>query len=334
MMGQRIYTRGQATEPTMGMPNAAPEFRPTSPPDPCWGDTAAARSECGQEAGIEWVHPERLAGRRRCVLFDFDGTLSLVRGHWQGIMVPMMVQTLAAVAPGAPREELTEVVEQFVTELTGQPTMQQILALAEEVRRRGGQPPDPARYLAEYLAELARRTEQRLAALAAGQMHADELLVPGARALLETLARRGWLLALASGTADEDVRREAAALGIDHFFGPRIWAPVHNDPDFSKQQVLQRLLDSEGLLPQEVAVVGDGPAEIRAGCALGALTVGVASDERYRDGRVHPRKRRHLIEAGADVILPDFRPLPAVVALLEGRPLSSESPTDADGTRP
>jgi phosphoglycolate phosphatase len=289
------------------------------------------RRSAAEVPQIEWVHGERLGGRRRCAVFDFDGTLSLLRGHWQGIMVPMMVQTLAAADPSASREELTEVVEQFVAALTGQPTMHQILALVEEVRRRGGQPPDPQQYLADYLAELTERTQRRLAALARGQCWPDEFLVPGARALLQALADRGWLLAVASGTEQEDVRREAAALGIDHFFGPRLWGPVGGDPAFSKQQAIERLLQEHGLQAGEAAVVGDGPAEMRAGRALGMLTVGVASDEQHPDGRIHPRKRAHLVAAGADVIVPDFRQLDAIVALLEGNLVAAGAPLPGAG---
>lgn len=292
---------------------------------------AAAPHPGATPNSIEWVHPERVAGRRRCAVFDFDGTLSLVRGHWQGLMVPMMVQTLAAVDLHASPEELTEVVEQFVTALTGQPTMHQVLALVEEVRRRGGLPPDPQQYLADYLSQLAERTQRRLAALACGQMQPDELLVPGARALLQALADRGWLLAVASGTEQGDVRREAAALGIDHFFGPRIWGPVQDDPTFSKQEAIQRLVREHGLEPRDVAILGDGPAEIQAGRALGMLTVGVASDEQHPDGRIQPRKREHLLAAGADVIVPDFRPLDTVLALLEGNLAAAGAPSSDAG---
>src|SRR5258708_750530 len=99
---------------------------------------------------LEIVNLHHCRGPFRCAVFDFDGTLSLLRGNWQGLMVPMMVEVLAATGSGESRTELTAIVEEFVTRLTGQPTMQQMLALAEEVVKRGGQRPDPAQDLRAY----------------------------------------------------------------------------------------------------------------------------------------------------------------------------------------
>src|SRR6266550_1461935 len=99
---------------------------------------------------LEIINPAHPRGPFRCAVFDFDGTLSLLRGNWQGIMVPMMVETLLATESGESREALTHLVEEFVTRLTGQPTVRQILALADEVAKRGRQPPDVQEYLGKY----------------------------------------------------------------------------------------------------------------------------------------------------------------------------------------
>ena len=40
---------------------------------------------------MEIVNPDIERGRIRSVLFDFDGTLSLIREGWQQVMGPMMV---------------------------------------------------------------------------------------------------------------------------------------------------------------------------------------------------------------------------------------------------
>src|SRR5438067_1270214 len=129
-------------------------------------------------AALEIVNPDYCRGPFRCAVFDFDGTLSLLRGNWQGLMVPMMVEALAATGSGESRAELTAIVEEFVTRLTGQPTMQQMLALADEVVKRGGPRPDPEAYLAVYLKRLLSRTEERIAAVQAGRATTEEMLIP------------------------------------------------------------------------------------------------------------------------------------------------------------
>ena len=45
---------------------------------------------------LELLRPDLPRGRYRAVLFDFDGTLSLIREGWDRIMVPMMVEALVA----------------------------------------------------------------------------------------------------------------------------------------------------------------------------------------------------------------------------------------------
>ena len=46
------------------------------------------------EDEIEIVHSDFPRGRFRSVLFDFDGTLSLIREGWPQVMIPMMVEVL------------------------------------------------------------------------------------------------------------------------------------------------------------------------------------------------------------------------------------------------
>src|SRR5947199_2354286 len=92
---------------------------------------------------IEILHPELPRGRFRSVLFDFDGTLSLIREGWPQVMIPMMVEVLRATGTAETEAELSAVVEEFVMRLNGRQTIYQMIHLAEEVRRRGGQPREP-----------------------------------------------------------------------------------------------------------------------------------------------------------------------------------------------
>ena len=273
----------------------------TEPPAPDWLETVNARHS---------------RGPFRCVVFDFDGTLSLLRGNWQGLMVPMMVESLAATGTRESPAELTALVEEFVTRLTGQPTMQQILALAAEVVKRGGIRPDSAAYLKRYHDGLLSRTEARIAAVQSGRAAADAMLVPGTRPLVEALDEHSTLLVIASGTEYSHVVRETKVLDLERHFGPRVFGPVENDARFSKEVVMRQLMAEHGLRGEEIAAIGDGPAEILAAKAVGGLAIGVASDEVAMSGRINPLKREHLLRAGADVIVPDYRELELLRQLL------------------
>ncbi len=272
--------------------------------------------DSAEPAPLEIVHPDHPRGPFRCVVFDFDGTLSLLRGNWQGLMIPRMVEILADTGTGESREALHTLVTEFVTRLTGQPTMVQMEALCDEVARRGRPRPDARVYFEEYLIKLLAQTARRISAVRSGRTSADDLMVPGSRQLVERLVEAGLIVAISSGTELAHVQAETGVLGLDPYFGQRVFGPVENDPTFSKQVILEQLMAEHGLCGGQIACIGDGPAEILAAKAVGALAVGVASDEINRASRVNALKREHLLRAGADVIVADYRHLSPMCCLL------------------
>src|SRR5271169_6034336 len=100
---------------------------------------------------LENVRPGVSARHARVVLFDFDGTLSLIRSGWMNVMVPMMVEILADLKTGETDEQLKTVVEDFVWRLTGKETIYQMIEFADNVQKRGGKPLDPLAYKKMYL---------------------------------------------------------------------------------------------------------------------------------------------------------------------------------------
>ena len=44
-------------------------------------------------ATIEWINPDIPRGQIRSVLFDFDGTISLIRQGWQGVLTTIHFQS-------------------------------------------------------------------------------------------------------------------------------------------------------------------------------------------------------------------------------------------------
>lgn len=253
-------------------------------------------------------------GRIRHALFDFDGTLSLIRAGWQEVMVPQMVAWLMETPTDESRAELNDVVTGYVTHLTGKQTIYQMIELAEQVAKRGGQPQEPLQYKRLYLAALWETIKDRVAGLKSGRIPPDQLMVPGARAMLDALCARGVRCYLASGTDEPYVLDEAAALGIiDYFAG--IYGAQDDYKSFSKQVLIERIIAEHGLAGPEFAGFGDGFVEIEDTKQVGGIAVGVASDE-VTPGGIDAWKRTRLIRAGADVIVPDFSESGALVEYL------------------
>src|ERR1041385_4333363 len=158
---------------------------------------------------IEHLRPGASAANARVALFDFDGTVSVIRSGWMEIIIPMMVEILMDLKTGEREEDLRAIVEEFVGRLTGKQTMYQMIALAEEIEKRGGTPLDPLEYKRRYLELLHGRIRHRLEELRSGSVSPDKYLVPGARPLLEALKARGLRMFLASGTDQQYMREEA-----------------------------------------------------------------------------------------------------------------------------
>lgn len=250
-------------------------------------------------------------------LFDFDGTLSLVREGWMDVMVPMLTGILLDFArPGETRESLAALVRDFVTELTGKQTIYQMLRLAEEIHSRGGSPRDPRDYKAEYHERLMERIAARREGLASGTLPRTAALVPGSLEILGALRRRGVSVYIASGTDEAYVLEEAALLGVDEFAPGRIYGAQADYASFSKELVIRRILEENRVDGARLVAFGDGYVEIADCKATGGLAVAVASDEAERSGRPDEWKRRRLLGAGADLVVPDFSQAEALVSYI------------------
>jgi phosphoglycolate phosphatase len=264
------------------------------------------RKDAMTEDEMEVLRPNLPRGRFRSVLFDFDGTLSLIREGWPQVMIPMMVGILRETGTTESDAELTAAVEEFVMRLNGRQTIYQMIHLADEVRRRGGHSDEPLAYKHRYHDLLMERIRGRLAALADGSAAAEDWTVPGSHALLEELRRRGLTLYLASGTDLKFVRQEAELLGLTPYFGEHIYGALDDYHNFSKKMIIERILRDNGLHGEELLGFGDGFVEIEEVRRAGGVAVAVASDEVRRRG-VNAGKRDRLVRAGADVVIPDYR---------------------------
>jgi phosphoglycolate phosphatase len=252
------------------------------------------------------------------VLFDFDGTLSLIREGWPEVMVPMFVEMLPAL-PGETGEQRRRLCLDDIMRLNGKQTIYQMIQLAERIRERGGTPREPLWYKHEYLRRLDERIRSRTDGIRNGQLRRDDFLVHGARVLLDSLRRRGLELYLASGTDEVFVKQEAELLDLTRYFGRHIYGAQDEYKNFSKKMVIERLLKENQIPGSRLLAFGDGYVEIQNTKEVGGLAVAVASDEANNgSGRVDQWKRERLLGVGADVVVPDYRDADALLDRILG----------------
>jgi len=264
---------------------------------------------------IEIVNGDIPRGRFRSVLFDFDGTLSLIRQGWPDVMIPMMVEILAAAPAHEPEDALYRIVEEFVMRLNGKQTIYQMIQLCEEIARRGGRPEAPLVYKRMYYDRLNERIRGRIEGLQSGRTAREHMLLPGSLDLLEGLRRRGMQLFLASGTDEAFMKEEARLLGVTEYFDGGVYGALDDYERFSKKIVIENMFRSHGLHGPELLAFGDGFVEIENTKEAGGVAVGVASDEVTCRG-VNEWKRQRLIGAGADLIVPEYRQHEALMGYL------------------
>src|SRR5262245_52268588 len=124
------------------------------------------------------------------VLFDFDGTLSLIREGWPEVMVPMFAEMLPSL-PGESEAQRRQLCLDDIMRLNGKQTIYQMIQLADRIKERGGTPKEPLWYKHEYLRRLDERIGSRKEDIRSGKLKSDDLLLHGSRVLLEALQRRG-----------------------------------------------------------------------------------------------------------------------------------------------
>jgi phosphoglycolate phosphatase-like HAD superfamily hydrolase len=258
------------------------------------------------------------------VIFDHDGTLSTLRQGWEAIMEPMMVRAILGAnergADEAFHAHVVASVRDYIDKTTGMQTLAQMKGLVNLIRRFRCVPEDEILdefgYKKMYNEELSALVNRRIRKLEQGELNDCDCVIKNAVEFLNRLDYKGVVLYLASGTDREDLEREATILGYRSLFGDRIYGAVGDVSFEAKRMVLERILANIGdTIRERILTFGDGPVEIRETHKKGGYAIGVASDEIRRYG-LDLGKRTRLIEAGADLVIPDYSQMDRLLELL------------------
>lgn len=267
-----------------------------------------------RKTNIEIIRP--FDGRNlTTVLFDFDGTLSRERDGWVNLMIATNSAAMIQAIPDVSIPEAVEWVIHDIEESIGVPTYQQMKRLADEINKRGGASLAPQRYKDIYndaLLSLVKTIHRRFKQ---AEINVEELRVPGAFELLTVLMKKfgNDALYLSSGTDIQPIKESVKILGYDTFFEDRIIASGSNgnNHDCPKQLIIENLVEKQGLQSGQLLTFGDGIPEIKNTVQFGGVAVGVLTPDcgnyEQRGHFTVEKKRQRLINAGAHLIVPDFR---------------------------
>ncbi|MDI9401180.1 MAG: HAD family hydrolase [Limisphaerales bacterium] len=255
------------------------------------------------------------------ILFDLDGTISLVRAGWSEVMLASFLRKMPLQA-GESEEELRALLLDDMLRQNGKPSIFQFIRFAERLQERTGEVLDPELETQEFIRSLEEVSRRRHEAVKAGSRSLESVLVPGVLPMLELLKNCGFNLYLASGTDEAIVLPEVKEFGLDRYFGEHIYA---HRPGFSKAKVIEMILSRPGMNGQRLIAFGDGFVEMHETARAGGLSIGVASDESWVDtppyrgsGLIDPLKKKLLEEAGAQLMIADYAEPERLLQLILG----------------
>ena len=254
------------------------------------------------------------------VLFDFDGTLSLIRQGWPEVMVPMFVEALPR-QPGETDDDLRRMVLDDIMRLNGKQTIYQMIQLAERIRERGGQPDEPLWPTSTNTCGGWNRTSAPAPpgsrAAPSRPMTCSSTASGPCSSTCATSACRS--ISPAAPTSPPSSARPTCSTS------PAISAATSTEPSTttsSSPRKWSSIASSQehGITGRHLLSFGDGYVEIENTKQAGGLAVAVASDEANNgSGRVDEWKRQRLLGVGADAVIPDFRDAIPFVDYLLGR---------------
>lgn len=253
---------------------------------------------------VEVVNYPRVGRRIKAAFFDFDGTVAALRRGWQDVVAASACDSLTAL-PGVVKEEVEPIVRAYIEKETGRPMIELGAHLAEEIAKRGGVPEEPIVYKERYDLELDKLVDSIFASLDSGEKTVADVVTPGVLDFLKILKSNGVALCLASGTDERRLKEECDRLGLTVFFDQGVYGAREDGTPCEKDDVINRLLETNGWTGEDLVGFGDGGFDVKAVKKYGGYAVGVATNEAERVG-INAHKREFLLEAGADCIIPDF----------------------------
>tara|TARA_Y100000310_G_scaffold206661_1_gene207086 strand:+ start:778 stop:1668 length:891 start_codon:yes stop_codon:yes gene_type:complete len=258
-------------------------------------------------------------------LFDFDGTLSRERDGWVNLMVASMSAIMSEVLP---IEQARIAVLENIEANIGLPTFTGLRKLNEYRDELGWRRISTKTLKNIYNDQLLKMVDQKRADIKDGVLDHSELVVFGTYFLLDEIKKRYEdNMYVASGSDKSAVAESVDLLEMTKYFGDRVLAAGDlGDPEkCAKKHIIEELVrdkDAHG----KILTFGDGFPEIlhtyhNGGVCVGVITSDCSNDEHLGYLTIE-KKRKRLMDAGAHIIIPNYKNTPALIKVIHDKDFS------------
>ena len=167
-------------------------------------------------------------GNIKYAIFDFDGTISILREGWERIMEPVMIESICGNTKPTP--DILATVKNFIDETTGIQTILQMEGLVNLVKKFGlvnkKDILDAIGYKKIYNDRLMIPVNARIAQLEKGTKKLSEFTLSGSLEFCQNLYNKKTKMYLASGTDRVDVRNESEIVTAAKYFEGGIYGAI------------------------------------------------------------------------------------------------------------
>lgn len=236
----------------------------------------------------------------KCVILDYDGTLTTFRKGWEFILYPYVRDRIDENHLAESNPELEKDLQHFVAHAGGTNPRQLMKRLADLIEKYTGESESVEFYINDYGSIFNSEIQARVDGF---NENSESYVISGVRDLLNFLKNREILNYVVTGSCAEAVSDELQKLEMADFFIDVYGANIHTVGNH-KHEAIVEIMKRHNLTKQEVLIVGDGSTEMRVGKDMNLPALGIASDE--HNGGLCENKRELLIGLGAHVVIPDY----------------------------
>ena len=253
------------------------------------------------------ISEKPIVSQIKCVVLDYDGTLTTLRRGWDVILNQYAQSTINpnSCNPVSGLEGSIRHLCEHAGGTTPRQLMTRLVALIEEYKLV---PKNRIKTIDEYALKYTHIFQKAIdLRLTNFDEESEQYVIQGVRPLLQFLNKQSTVNYVVTGSNAHAVSKELNKLSMKQFF-TQIYGATLETTGNLKENAIKEIMTRHALKKSEILVIGDGSTEIRAAKTLGLPSIGIASDE--HKGGLCPNKRRSLLALGAHVIIADYSSFP------------------------